>query len=177
MVYKWRDGFRASGKVTPEVAGEELERIRIAHGGLEPRVIVDAARVETNPLHPAFTWNDEAAAEAYRLHEARAMVRSLVVVFRDAATEHQEPMYVSTVTKVDESERRFYQRATILVNRPDELDAAIAMLYGKMQSAAAALDDVRRLAEKAENRRAVKALKGAQVNMAAASEAIREMRQ
>jgi hypothetical protein len=58
------------------------------------------------------------------------------------------------------------------VNRPDEWDAAVAMLYGKLQSAAASLDEVRRIAERAKKTAAADALDLAGQNIAAAREAV-----
>lgn len=40
--------------------------------------IVDRAKDENTELHKCFTWDDEAAAEKYRIIEARQIVRHLV---------------------------------------------------------------------------------------------------
>ena len=175
MVYKWRDGFQASGKVKAEIAGKALEKIRKANGGLEPAHIVEAARPEQHPLHKAFTWDDSIAAESYRRQQARLLVRALVVIRMDGDSTNEEPVYVHTSVASPEEGvelRRFYQKATILVNRPDEWDAAVAMLYGKLQSAAASLDEVRRIAERAKKTAAADALDLAGQNIAAAREAV-----
>jgi hypothetical protein len=37
--------------------------------------VVDAARNRKSPLHPHFEWDDTAAAEAYRLDQARNLIR------------------------------------------------------------------------------------------------------
>ena len=176
MVYQWRDGYSAAGKVDPATASTALEKIREENGGLEPVHIVDAARPDNHPLHPVFTWDDNKAAEAYRRWEARVMVRALVIVRTDDGETQTEPVYVSTIVKTDDTERRYYQRASILVNRPDELEAAIDLLKDKMQSAAAALDAVRRLAEAAQNKRAMRRLATARRHMEAAAVAVQGTR-
>jgi len=57
----------------------ELERIAAAHGGLlRPAEVVRAARDPRSPLHPHFEWDDSAAAQKYRLWQARQLIRVVV---------------------------------------------------------------------------------------------------
>lgn len=47
-----------------------------AHGGLlPPGVVVEAARDPSSPLHNEFEWDDDAAAEQYRLAQAGMLIR------------------------------------------------------------------------------------------------------
>lgn len=67
----------------------ELRRIAAEHGGkLFPRDVVDAARNEESPLHTAFEWDDGAAAEKYRLGQARKIISVAVTVLEG----HDEPV-------------------------------------------------------------------------------------
>jgi hypothetical protein len=53
----------------------ELTRIASEHDGLlMPADIVKAARVKSSPLHSRFEWDDTAAAERYRLWQARQLI-------------------------------------------------------------------------------------------------------
>lgn len=57
----------------------ELTRLAAAHGGeLQPKVVVDAARADDSPLHHSFDWDDSAAAEKWRLQQARQLIRATV---------------------------------------------------------------------------------------------------
>lgn len=86
MVYKWKD--RAVLPIEAQVAGEELERIRVSRNGrLTQDDVVAEARAESSPLHPAFEWNDETAAHKYRLEQAGYMIRSIVVTVDKSETE------------------------------------------------------------------------------------------
>ena len=68
----------------PQLIGEALEVIRLANAGeLHPRAVVEDARPPESPLHPHFEWNDAKAAEAHRLDQARALIRSIRVVDDD----------------------------------------------------------------------------------------------
>ena len=79
MVYKWKRG--AQVPLNPQDAGEELERIRVVNNGrLDAENVVEAARPEYAPLHPAFEWDDGKAAVQWRIEQARYLIRSVEVV-------------------------------------------------------------------------------------------------
>lgn len=62
-----------------EQARDELENLRLESGGyLIPQDIVERARSENSALHKYFEWDDSEAAEAYRLHQARSVIRAVV---------------------------------------------------------------------------------------------------
>lgn len=50
------------------------------HGELTASLVVDEARPKNAPLHPFFEWDDKAAAEEFRLTQARAMIRRVTFV-------------------------------------------------------------------------------------------------
>lgn len=65
--------------------GSALTKIMDANGSeLRPKDVVEAARDPKNPLHRHFEWDDSAAAEAYRLEQAREIVRIVRVEQEDA---------------------------------------------------------------------------------------------
>lgn len=47
---------------------------------LKPEAVVDAARPRSSPLHGYFTWNNAEAADQWRLVQARALLRSVIVM-------------------------------------------------------------------------------------------------
>lgn len=64
-----------------ESAKQELEIIRSENGGfLRPIDVLNYARDEKSALHEYFEWDDNEAAEKYRLAQARALIRVAVVV-------------------------------------------------------------------------------------------------
>jgi hypothetical protein len=79
MIYKWKEGARVS--IDPQTAGEEIERVRISQNGrlLAPD-LVERARDPASPLHPAFEWDDAAAAESWRVEQAKYLIRSIEVL-------------------------------------------------------------------------------------------------
>lgn len=62
---------------------EALTVIYDQHKALTPKLVVDIARAEDHPLHHRFQWDDEVAAERFRLVQAAAMIRSVRVVYKD----------------------------------------------------------------------------------------------
>jgi len=62
--------------------GEHLEMLRQKFKGeITPQDVLDDARHDNSPLHSYFEWNDGAAAEQYRLQQARGLIRSVVAVY------------------------------------------------------------------------------------------------
>lgn len=70
--------------IDANTAGEELSRIKRAHGLLHPATVVDESRPEDAPLHPVFEWQDPVAAEHWREHQASQLIRRVRVVPVDA---------------------------------------------------------------------------------------------
>lgn len=72
-----------------ELISDELIQVAEQGGGvLKPASVVEFAR--TNPdsaLHGEFEWNDGAAAEKYRLQQARTVIRAQVTVLDEGPTE------------------------------------------------------------------------------------------
>lgn len=79
MVYQWKT--QASGVIglDAQACGEALEAVQ-ATGPLTPPRVVEIARPDTSPLHHAFEWDDEKAAQAHREEQARYLLRSIVIV-------------------------------------------------------------------------------------------------
>jgi|694.fasta_scaffold121518_1 hypothetical protein len=77
-VYRFKPWARLSGD--PQRVGEEIERLREVEGTIAPERIVDHAREPESVLHGYFTWDDSTAAEAFRVQQARHLLRSIVVV-------------------------------------------------------------------------------------------------
>ena len=74
--YEWAPGSRI--KVPACVAGEVCEVLRVTVG-LTPENLVAASEPEDAPLHDAFEWDNEKAAEQYRLQQGRHIIASIVV--------------------------------------------------------------------------------------------------
>ena len=82
--WKVKGLFKADAqKVSEEIA--EIGEV------VEPSEIVKKARDESTELHKCFEWNNDIAAEKYRLHQARNLLGNLVFEYKDEPTK-QEPV-------------------------------------------------------------------------------------
>lgn len=131
------------------VAHTELERIR-AQYGLTASAVVQQSRPKDAPLHPAFEWDDKAAAEQHRLWQARQIIRAVHVVYETDG--RKEPVYVHIPKpperKADDptAEGR-YERVDVVVRSPDLFAVALTELQGKVRSAVNAVEELQRAAQ------------------------------
>jgi hypothetical protein len=139
--YKWRSTYRAS--VPADVAAAELGRIKADHGFLTAPLLVDEARGEESPLHPAFEWNDDVAAENYRRNQASTLIRALVVI--DAPAEPPRKKYV-LVSSAETESRTTYEDSAVVVADVDLFADALARLEAEVQSARRSVVELERLA-------------------------------
>lgn len=71
----------------PEIIAE-LKRIQEENNGtLLPEKVVEAAAIETSPLHSQFEWDDSIAAHQHRLWQARMLIRVSVEFNEQAKVE------------------------------------------------------------------------------------------
>lgn len=99
--YIFRDGpvtIKNAKKADPQKIGTALAKIAEQQKGrLTPPAVVEAARDARNPLHKHFEWRDDIAAQAYRLDQARMLIRSVALV-GDGESE-PAPAYLSIADK------------------------------------------------------------------------------
>ena len=95
--YTFREGplpLKNAKVADPQTIGEALADIAAKKGGhLTPHATVDAARDPRHALHPHFEWNDEVAAEAYRLDQARSIIRMIRI--EDTGRDEDPPAFLS----------------------------------------------------------------------------------
>lgn len=123
--------------MNPEIIAE-LKRIADANEGvLRPSDVVEAARVETSPLHSRFDWDDSEAAEKWRLHQARGLIRVTVEYIGTGEEKIPARVFVSLTT--DRNEDGGGYRATA---------AVMADTDYRKQLLADALDEMQRFEKK-----------------------------
>lgn len=111
----------------------ELARIAGRSGKLTPQAVVDEARNPEHPLHACFDWDDETAAEAWRLEQARTLIRSVRV---EITTEERT---ISTVYYVRDPEKgageQGYVELPKLKRKPDLAREALVAEFARAASA------------------------------------------
>lgn len=97
--------------------------------------VVAAARPKRSPIHNDFEWDDAAAAESWRIEQAKYMIRSIQVVFKNGAESPPTKAYHSVVVTSDHGEqRRAYVPARVVWATPDLADQVLAQAKAKLQS-------------------------------------------
>lgn len=64
-------------KVPAKVVGEKIEEIIDSGDELNKFTFLDASRPEDSSTHCLFEWDDDKAAELYRLHQSSNIIRNL----------------------------------------------------------------------------------------------------
>lgn len=90
---------RATTDKTKRVRRELLRLANQSGGVLTAEAVVQAARAKASPLHTCFEWSDTLAAQLYRLHQARNLIRVTVEVMEPkAGSEVEVRTFVSLTT-------------------------------------------------------------------------------
>jgi hypothetical protein len=102
---------------------EEL-RALVSNGRLNPEDVVDAARNPNSSLHSYFTWDDTEAAAAFRLQEARALIRRVKVnVIRTDDSVVRVPSFVRSPAG-----KGYQNIAVMLTSKPDHTGVILIAL-------------------------------------------------
>lgn len=96
--YRFKRGLPVKG-LDPQLVGEEFEKILTEKDKelLDPVDVVERAENKNSPLHNAFEWDNSVAGGKWRLHQARNLINTTVIVVE---------------TKDGEEEIRAYARIT-----------------------------------------------------------------
>jgi len=141
-VFRIEDGEEAMG-IDAQTAGSELDRIRRRDGTIRPAAVVDEARPEEAPLHPAFEWNDPVAAEQWREHQARTLIR----VVRVVPAAPQEPRVASV--------RPVNQAAAPVVERYDPMAREVMEALGQVVEARRKVEELKLRTQRMGDRRSM----------------------
>ena len=142
--YEYKNTAR-NKKVDAQVAGEELERIRIRDGNLKSDVVLKEAKPAKALLHPAFEWDNKKAGNEFRLIQSRTLIRSIRVVTEEA----NKPAFIHvTVKNQEEKNDSYYQDPEIIIKNVDEFAHAMREAVSKMDAATEAVKDLETFASK-----------------------------
>lgn len=74
--YEWKIRSLAKG-IDANLALQELERIESVYGVLSAENILSESRNDNAILHPLFEWQEDVAAEKYRMQQARFILNNI----------------------------------------------------------------------------------------------------
>jgi hypothetical protein len=125
-MYKYTPGFHAPKGINANEAGNALEQIRTKHNLLTAELVVDESKDANHALHNAFEWDNAIAGNEYRKHQARTLIRSIVIIYEDTKVEHRS--YVLTTVDSDDAPLKQYMPTTFVMGNDHYRKRAIGML-------------------------------------------------
>jgi DNA-directed RNA polymerase subunit H (RpoH/RPB5) len=145
FTFRIEDGDEVLG-IDAQTAGSELDRIRRRDGTIKPAAVVDEARPEDAPLHPAFEWRDPVAAEQWREHQASTLIKVVRVI--PSAEPETRMAAVRPVT----------QATKPVVERYDPMTREIEEAVGSVVEASRKVEQLKLRTQRAGDRRSMMAL-------------------
>lgn len=129
----------------------ELKRIYERDKCVRASVVVKEATPVRSPLHKEFEWDDKTAGHAYRLYQARSLIRSTPVVFEDGSRSRY--IHVPTITSDEPTaaiaEREGVYRPVVeVVKSPSDYLASLRELESHRQAMNRAIRELKRAAKK-----------------------------
>ena len=86
-------------KADPQKVCDELKDLG---DEFTPDEIVEKAKNSATELHKCFEWDNDVAAEKYRLHQAR-MITSNLVFLKESDAEEEQPVLVRVYNKTEQT--------------------------------------------------------------------------
>lgn len=134
MVYKPKRQYSwlvPTTKVSAEVAGAVMEQIEETQGVLTKENFLEASRAEDSPTHKLFEWDNDKAAEKYRLTQSGRYIANMRVTIE---TEQREAVSTSvTFGEKKENDRPETVRAFMSISK-DRTDRAVYINHEKAMS-------------------------------------------
>lgn len=102
-----------------EKAVVEITRIQDKYGTITPENLVEAARSKKSILHAAFEWDDNKAAEHYRLQQARNFINNIEVIIVSDGEERNIPVY--EIVTVEDTGRQYKHIDTLTYDEIEQV--------------------------------------------------------
>ena len=118
--YKARKGSQFSQE-NAQIYGEFLDKIaKEKNGTVKPQDVVEKSKKKYSPLHDYFDWDDDSAGEKYRLHQARNLINSIIVVVKyDHKEKEQRAFYSVNETPNEEDVNKVYVTMERVMTEPE----------------------------------------------------------
>ena len=123
-VYAVEDGevlaaLRNADKLDAQAVGVALQRLRQKDGEIRPERLAEEARDPRHPCHRHFEWDDAKAAAAYRVSQARCLIRIIRI-------EHADEFYRAFVSVPRAEGGRSYVSLSDVLGSRELQDALLA---------------------------------------------------
>ena len=92
--YKVRKGSKISNREA-QVIGEFIGSLKDKDGHITTKKIVEGAKSKKSPIHKYFEWENNKAAEQFRLQQGRNLIEQVVEIVVVAGEQTEQRSYVS----------------------------------------------------------------------------------
>lgn len=138
-------GSRAVAGVSADAVETEFQRIYGRDGELRASKVLDEARPAEAPLHPAFEWDNTKAAEEFRLHQARNLIKAVTII--RPYGEAPAAKWVHVKSQQHGEREGAYHPVEVVAARPDLFALALQELLEKVGAAQRSADALRQAAQ------------------------------
>jgi hypothetical protein len=130
MVYQWKIPEMYTG-ISADEAGAEIEGCKDSGGFITPHAVVRRARDETSTIHCCFEWNDNIAAEKYRVGQAQELIRNIVTVH--VVEDEKPPVTVRAFVNIKGENERGYKTFSAVVTNCSEYEYLLSTARSDME--------------------------------------------
>lgn len=113
-------------------AEKAVNELYTQEGELDPERVIEVAKDPDSPLHSCFEWNDTRAGHAYRVLQAKRLIRKVRYTYEEGTVKIAVPKYLQ---KPSAKEKGKYTETTSLRSREDERREALSREFSRVSSA------------------------------------------
>ena len=124
--------FQSGAPTDAKLVGEHIELLREKFKGeLTPQDVLDDAKNDNSPLHGFFEWTDSKAAQAYRLQQARGLIRAVVAIYTsDDKPAVRQKVYIH----IAEAKTPHYREITHAMSQKKTRDMVLQRAWRELQA-------------------------------------------
>ena len=127
--YSWNDDYKL--KIDPNIVGGVLEQIEKTQGVVTAAAFLEVSRPTSSPTHDVFEWDNDKAAENWRMHQSRTTINALRVTYTNADGEETK---VSAFIKTSNSGATTYENIQSALSDSEKKEIIIKRIQDELDS-------------------------------------------
>lgn len=145
--YRYRDSYQGPRSVAPDVIVTACEALETT-GPLTASRVLEAAQPPEAPLHPLFEWDDQVAAHAHRLAQARSVIKAVELVIDHGPDQPRDLVpFRFHVPAPRPQEEGTYVPGTVLIANMSQFDRALREALRVLDASEKLVHHLRRLVD------------------------------
>lgn len=141
--YQWGEGYQP--KLDANIVGGVVEQIEDEYGSVTKEIFLEKSRPEDSATHSLFEWDNDKAAENYRLEQARKTIGCLRVVY---SSPKNADVPVKAFVNVSEfTEKAQYRNIEVVMNDEDSKETYLTRIRHELNSFVRRNQNVEELAD------------------------------